>query len=260
MPLHLEPIVCGNAEGETLVFVQGWPDDLSLWDGAVGALAPTYRCVRTNFPNYGEGEPTRWGATTEEIVDALVRLFREVAVEKPITLVLHDWGSYWGHAAHRRCPEIVARIATLDVAPHYEPGPIAALGIVAYQSWLLAAFVLGGRVGTSMTRSFAKRNGAPAPVERIDARMNYPYRNIWVDLATGRRRKLEEGYFPSCPLLFVYGEKKPFPFHSKAWTDHVKKTGGDVVALPCGHWVPVDPGFVDVLSRWLRKTDSLRSA
>jgi hypothetical protein len=81
--------------------------------------------------------------------------------------------------------------------------------------------------------------------------MNYPYRNIWADIVAGRDRKLVKGYWPTCPLLFVYGENKPFPFHSAVWVDHVRRVGGDVVALPCGHWVPHEASFVNLLRRWL---------
>jgi pimeloyl-ACP methyl ester carboxylesterase len=251
MSLHLDPIVSGNEAGETIVFVQGWPDDASIWDDAVAALGARYRCLRVNLPNYGGAVTTRWGYDTEEIVEALVRLFRDVGAVRPVTLVLHDWGCYWGHAAHHRCPEVVARVAGLDVAPHYEPDARAMLGIMAYQWWLFGAFVVAGPVGNWMTRRFAKLGGAPADPARLDARMNYPYRNAWADIFTGRIRELTQGYWPTCPLLFVYGERKPFPFHSKAWIDHVQRVGGETVGLPCGHWVMKHPSFVGILTRWL---------
>ena len=53
------------------------------------------------------------------------------------------------------------------------------------------------------------------------------------------------------PLLFVYGKKKPFPFHSQKWLNHVEKTGGVVAALDCGHWVSRDPAFGPILRNWL---------
>jgi hypothetical protein len=52
-------------------------------------------------------------------------------------------------------------------------------------------------------------------------------------------------------VLFVYSERKPFPFHSDVWVNHVRKIGGEVVALPCDHWVPRQSSFVAVLARWL---------
>jgi cis-3-alkyl-4-acyloxetan-2-one decarboxylase len=89
--------------------------------------------------------------------------------------------------------------------------------------------------------------------------MNYPYRNIWLDIVKGRDQRLTEGYWPKCPLLFIHGESKPYPFHSDGWVEHVRSVGGKVVGLPCGHWVTQDPSFVDVLVRWLEETRNSRA-
>ncbi len=257
MALHLTPIVEGNASGETIVFLQGWPDDASLWDLSVEALRDTYRCVRVTLPNYAGDRTTRWGYPTEEIVDAVEAFVREAGRGKPVTLVLHDWGCYWGHAVHSRAPELVARLVGVDVAPHFKPASArAVLGIIAYQWWLLGAFAVGGPIGDAMTRRFAKLAHVPVPRERLTAWMNYPYRNVWADLLTGRARKLVRGYWPTCPILFVYGEKKPYFFHDDTWIDHVRKVGGEVVGLPCNHWVPREAAFVDLLRRWLGATDA----
>jgi len=214
----------------------------------------TYRCVRTTLPNFDGARTSRRGHPTEAIVDAVVELLREAGGGRPVTLVLHDWGCYWGHAAHHRAPELVSRVASLDVAPHYHPTLGAALGIMAYQWWLFGAFTVGGPIGDAMTRAMARAAGAPAPSARIHAWMNYPYRNIWADLVTGRAGKLTRGYYPTCPLLFVYGEKKPFMFHSASWLRHVQKAGGQIAALPVDHWVMKDTSFVRLLERWLART------
>jgi pimeloyl-ACP methyl ester carboxylesterase len=255
---HLEPIVSGNPRGATILFVQGWPDDASLWDETIAVVGAKYRCVRTNMPNYDGTVSARWGYHTEEMVSAVVDLIERVATKGPITLVLHDWGSYWGHAAHHRVPSLVSRVASIDVAPHFQPTTAAQIaGILSYQSFLLAAFAMGGRIGDQLTRTAAKRFGAPLQSSQINAAMNYPYRNVFEDLISGRAQKLTKGYWPTCPLLFVYGEKKPFPFHSQSWLDHVKKTGGEVVGLPSNHWVPKHPGFAPMLADWLERTDAV---
>jgi pimeloyl-ACP methyl ester carboxylesterase len=238
------------------VFVQGWPDDSSLWDAQVARLSPRYRCVRMDMPGYGHAPRPRWGVRSEDIIEALASLVREVGRGGPVTLVLHDWGCIWGHAMHARHPELVARVVGLDVAPHFAPSAKAVAGIVAYQSWLAAAFFLGGRIGDRMTRSMARRAGAPMAPERIHAAMNYPYRNVWLDLASGRTRRNDAGYWPELPLLFVYGQDKPFPFHSRAWIEHVQRTGGEVVALDGGHWIPRHPAFTEILAGFLERTDA----
>jgi hypothetical protein len=46
----------------------------------------------------------------------------------------------------------VAAVAGVDVAPHYKPTPRAVAFILAYQSWLWGAFVVGGPIGDAMTR------------------------------------------------------------------------------------------------------------
>jgi pimeloyl-ACP methyl ester carboxylesterase len=254
--LTLKPRIEGDDAGHTLLFVQGWPDDSSLWDAQVARLSARYRCVRVDLPGYGDAERPRWGVTSDAIIDALARCAREVGRGTPITLVLHDWGCVWGHAMHNRNPTLVARVVGLDVAPHFAPGAKATAGIVAYQSWLAAAFFLGGSIGDRMTRAMAKRAGAPLPPERIHASMNYPYRNIWLDLISGRSRRNDAGYWPELPLLFVYGKDKPFGFHSKAWVEHVERTGGEVVALDGGHWVPKHPASTEILAGFLERTDA----
>ncbi len=251
MTLRLEALVEGPATGETLVFIQGWPDDASLWDQHVSALSARYRCVRTTLPNFDGRRTARWGYGTDEIVDALTAVIREVSPNNRVTLILHDWGCYWGHLLHHRHPELVARIAGLDVAPHVEPGPVAALGIVAYQSWLIAAFLIGGSLGDWMTRVLAQALGAPMRRSQINAWMNYPYRNAWQDRARGHTHINNQAYWPDVPLLFVYAKQKPFPFHSKKWLAHIERSGGTVVGLDCGHWVPTDPAFFPILEEWL---------
>ena len=86
--------------------------------------------------------------------------------------------------------------------------------------------------------------------------MNYPYWNVWRDLLSGRAKGRNDDYWPQVSLLFVYGKKKPFPFHSRKWIEHVESTGGKVFGLDCGHWVPLDPAFGEILGSWLETGQS----
>jgi len=258
MTLRLEPIVDGPATAETVFLLQGWPDDATLWDQHVAALSLRYRCVRTTMPNFDGRRVARWGYGTDEIVAALAALIEEVSPHSPVTLVVHDWGCYWGFLLHQEHPHLVARVAALDIAPHVEPSPLAVLGIIAYQWWLIAAFVIGGPIGDWMTRSLAAALGAPLPRLQINAWMNYPYRNAWRDILSGRAKERADTYWPQVPLLFVYGKRKPFPFHSRKWIEHVERSGGTVRGLDCGHWVSLDPAFGGVLLDWLAATENAR--
>ncbi len=256
MSLRLEPVVEGPEDAPVLFFLQGWPDDASLWDRQVALLSRRYRCVRTTMPNFDGQRTARWGYGTDEIVAALAALLEEVSPSRPVTLILHDWGCFWGYILHQQHPHLVTRVAGLDIAPHVEPSPLAMCGIIAYQWWLIAAFAIDGGLGDAMTRSLAGRMGAPMPVSRITSWMNYPYRNAWADLFSGRAKARAADYWPTVPLLFAYGKKKPFPFHSRKWIEHVEEAGGTVVGLDCDHWVPRDPAFDPILEEWLASTAS----
>jgi hypothetical protein len=63
------------------------------------------------------------------------------------------------------------------VAPDMRPTPRELVLLLAYQWWLLAAFVSGGRLGDWMTRRFARFVKAPKPGGALNAGMNYPQRS-----------------------------------------------------------------------------------
>lgn len=252
---HLNPYSDGPADGDVLFFIQGWPDDHSLWDGLVGALSDRYRCVRVDLPNYPGAEQRRWGYAHEAIVEALVKCIREVSPDKPVTLVAHDWGAYWAYRLHHAHEALVSRIVGLDIAPHIQPKLYEVPLIAAYQLWLASAFVAGGPVGDWMTRRFASIAGAPEQ-HTANAKLNYPYFYTWRDVFTGRAAKALRGYWPDVPLLFAYGVKKPMRFHSDRWLTHVRSRPGNAVLEleKSGHWVTRDPRLSGEVRSWLDET------
>lgn len=258
--LSLERRVEGNPTGHTLLFIQGWPDDMTLWNAQVEVLAPEYRCVRVNLPNLGGSERVRAGYRTDEILDALEHSLVEFSADGPLTLVVHDWGAYWGYMIHNRNPARVVRLVGLDVAPHIRPTPGLLLGTVLYQSWLASAFLIGGPIGDGMTRALAAAMGAPRPTRELDSTMNYPYRNVFEDLASGRVFRYTAKYWPKMPILFAYGAKSPLYFHSDNWYRHVRaQDDGAVVPLDTGHWLMKKRQFTEVLADWLHRTRYVES-
>jgi pimeloyl-ACP methyl ester carboxylesterase len=254
-PPLLKPLIEGEAEGQTLFFIQGWPDDHTLWDDQVARLRDRYRCVRVDLPNSGNAEYRRWGYSHEEIVEGLANCIRSISPEKPVTLIAHDWGAYWGYWLHHRHPELVARIVGLDIAPHMKPNPREILFIIAYQWWLLTAFVSGGRIGDWMTRRLARIARTPKQGAEVTAAMNYPYLYAWRDVVAGRTQEIFRGYSPKVPMLFIYGANKPARFHSDQWLDFVRsQPGNEVVELESDHWVTRDPRLSGLLRDWLDAT------
>jgi pimeloyl-ACP methyl ester carboxylesterase len=112
------------------------------------------------------------------------------------------------------------------------------LAVMGYQLWLALAWKIGGRLGTRMTRAMARWLRCPSDPARITHRMNYPYAMQWFGTVGGFKKAATVKL--GVPLLFVYGERKPFMFHSTRWCDQVASTPGSaVLGLPCGHWVMV---------------------
>jgi pimeloyl-ACP methyl ester carboxylesterase len=217
---------------------------------------------RVDLPNYKGAEYRRWGFSHDEIVEALARSVRDVSPGRAVTLVAHDWGAYWGYWLHHRHPELVLRIVGLDVAPDMKPTAHEILMIIGYQWWLLAAFVLGGRVGDWMTRRFARTATAPRQGDVLNSSINYPYLYTWRDILTGRASKALKGYSPQIPVMFIYGQAKPGRFHSDAWLEFVRsRPGNRVVALEgTGHWVTRDPRLSGLVRSWLDGTPGLTPA
>jgi hypothetical protein len=63
--------------------------------------------------------------------------------------------------------------------------------------------------------------------------------------------------FPQCPMLFVFGEKKPIMFHSQKCVDTLNATpGSKACGLPGGHWFFVgrqQAKTVELMRKFLNK-------
>jgi pimeloyl-ACP methyl ester carboxylesterase len=254
---HLSPSIGGLDSGPTLLFVQGWPDDLSMWDSLVAALRDRYRCVRVNMPNYPGAEYRRWGYDHEQMAEGLAQCVREISRGKPITLIAHDWGAVWSYRMHLRHPELVSRFVALDIGPDVKPNATEAAIIVAYQFWLATAFVIGGGAGDWMTRRMARLARSPLQGAAVHAGMNYPYLHTWKELLSGKAPSFA-GYAPEIPLMLIYGGKKPARFHTERWADFVRsRPDNAVIELPnATHWVTLDPKLNSFVAGFLDRTNA----
>jgi pimeloyl-ACP methyl ester carboxylesterase len=239
---------------DTLVLLHGWPDTAALWDGTVAALSPRFRCVRFTWPGFAPDDADR-APTLDDLVQLLHQVVLTVAGGQPVTLVLHDWGCVFGYHFARLHPQLVRRVVGVDVGDAGSPAHVAALnwkakaGIAGYQLWLALAWKWGGTLGDGMARRMAAALRVPVPPADIRARMGHPYWRAW----TGGYRATRP-FEPAVPMLFVYGRRKPFLFHSRAWAERLAaRPGSRVLEMKTGHWVMVDAPdeFQRVLADWL---------
>jgi pimeloyl-ACP methyl ester carboxylesterase len=250
-------VVTEGDRGPVVLMLHGWPDTRVLWDAQVAALRDQFRCVRFTLPGFEPGSKRRATSLVEMLTlfDKVVDL---VSRDQPIVLLLHDWGCFFGYQYAMLRPDRIERVIGIDIGDAGSPAHVASLTapakamMASYQLWLAAAWRVGGSAGDAMTRAMARAIKAPAPPDQIHAGMNYPYDIRWTGShgSYRDRRSLEL----ACPLLFIYGRRKPFMFHSPIWATGVAaQPGCEVIAMDTGHWVMrEEPAAVnDAILRWL---------
>jgi pimeloyl-ACP methyl ester carboxylesterase len=252
-----------QAEGtgpEVLLMLHGWPDTHRLWDAQVAAFAARFRCVRFTLPGFEPSTPPD-PASLDRIVELLHRVSLRTSPDRPVTLLLHDWGCLFGYQFAMRHPQRVARIVGVDVGDAGSGAHLRSLGVKAkasiaiYQLWLALAWRLGGRLGDRMARGMAKALRCPAEPSRIHAGMGYPYDIQW----TGSHGSYRHGlpFDPPCPMLYLYGARKPFHFHSAEWAQALARwPGSRVLPMHTGHWVMCQEpqAFNAAVASWLEAT------
>ena len=242
-------MIVEGAGTRPIVMVHGWPDTHRLWDSTVEALKGQYRCVRFTLPGFEPGAPKRAYAFSE-----LIEVLRQtVGPFAPVTLLLHDWGCLFGYQFAMRHPGMVERVIGVDIGDAGSRAHLAEIGasgklkIVAYQLWLAAAWLLGS---DAMARMMARMIRVP-PGREVRAQMGYPYAMRWFGVAGGFKDL--KVFKPHCPMLFLYGTRKPVMFHSDTWAQRVESRAFDT-----GHWVMVQAGeeFNRAIVAWLAQHDA----
>jgi len=243
MPL-CEHTIEGNPAGRTVVFIHGWPDDASLWRMQVPALAEDYRCVLLTLPNFGREHVRVGGYNFPELVEMIAATIRSVQAEGRVHLVTHDWGAYIGYLLERTHPELIGRMVALDIGGHIgRPDIRTALMIAAYQKALIVSWLVGGIIpplGNLMTKLVGRVVRVPSRQRaNIRSRYNYSYFYLWRGIILPWKRSSILGrYRPQCPVLYLFGERKPLMFHSSRWLDIVNEAGGRSEGIAgAGHWL-----------------------
>lgn len=279
------PVTAEGSGSETLFFVHGWPDDEHLWDAQVEHFRARFRCLRVTMPHFaGRARAQELGhqpggvdfSEGGEIVAATIRA---ESPDRPVILVIHDWGCLWGFFAQVRHPELVKAVVAMDVGPPstfpagIESLPKVMVAGIAYQQWLLHAYGiahatsgtpfqgLGRWVGDGMARGCARlfmpraANSKDLHSDRITADACYPYYFFQMNIGVRGAHVPDDGEpEPSCPCLFFYGKRKPGSFHNRSWEKHLKSRDDcKVVPMEAGHWLQLEkPQEVNrIMEEWL---------
>ncbi len=254
----------GSPSAPILFFIHGWPDSSDLWKSQVAHFSKTYRCIAVTLPCFGKEHEGNCGDNFPTLVDRLAATISTVtanSAKKTVTVVGHDWGAHLTYLLDQRHPELIERLITMDVGAHLKPVSWQhSLFLVGYQWWLASAYFVGKilpPLADGMTRAFAKKAQAPRYPD-VNHHMNYLYVHYWRARFSNDAGSLPFRYRPSKPILFLFGEKKKYPFHSPRWEKTVTQTpGSKVVGLPgCDHWLMArDPQLTNsLMEAWLSAT------
>jgi cis-3-alkyl-4-acyloxetan-2-one decarboxylase len=261
LKVHIE----GN--GPTVVMLHGWPDSLALWDDTVAALSGGYRCVRFSLPGFDLAQPPR-PVSVDGMCALIGAVVDAVSPGEPVTLLLHDWGCFFGYEYAARHPQRVARVVGTDIGDTNSGAYLKSLTvkeklmIATYQLWLAVAWKLGGwlpGLADRMTRFMARNIGCRTPPERMGWQMNYPYAMQWFGSFGGLRgvARVDKVFGPKMPTLFLFGKRKPFMFHSARWLAALGTTPGcRVRGFDAGHWLMLQQPaqFTAAVREWLDET------
>ncbi|MEO6626248.1 MAG: alpha/beta hydrolase, partial [Burkholderiaceae bacterium] len=92
----------------------------------------------------------------------------------------------------------------------------------------------------------------------IGWQMNYPYAMRWFGSAGGLAHLAP---MPTgLPMLYIYGDRKPFMFHSAQWLAALAQRPGSAVRLfRTGHWVMAQQPqmFNECVRDWLLALDAV---
>jgi len=243
--------------GEAIVMIHGWPDTYRLWDAQAAFFKDRYRCVRFTLPGFDIEKPRR-AYSLAETMSIIEHIVERTCPGRRVILLLHDWGCAFGYQFAMRRPELVSKIVGVDIgdagtrAHRRSLSAKAKAMIFAYQMWLAIAWRIAGRAGDWMTLWMARTIGCRSDPRFIDSRMDYPYYIAWFG-AHGSYRDMVR-FDPPAPMLFVYGKRKPFLFHTPAWADALASRPGCAArAFETGHWVMSQQPreFNDVFDAWL---------
>jgi pimeloyl-ACP methyl ester carboxylesterase len=165
----------GRGDGPVIVAVHGYPDNHTVWDGVVVALAGRHRVVTYDVRGAGASDQPadRSAYRMARLVDDLRAVLDDVSPGRPAHLLAHDWGSIQTWAAVSD-PALRDRIASytsisgpcLDhVRPWIRSARPRHVLKQALESYYIALFHIPGLAELAWRRAFAER--ALARMSRI---------------------------------------------------------------------------------------------
>jgi pimeloyl-ACP methyl ester carboxylesterase len=103
-------------EGPALVLLHGWPQSWRAWKKVIPLLAPNYTVIAPDLRGLGLSSLAQDGYAKRKVAEDVVRLVRDVLGHRVFYLAGHDWGGPVAFSLAMDHPDLVKKLAILDVA------------------------------------------------------------------------------------------------------------------------------------------------
>ncbi|MEL7422096.1 MAG: alpha/beta hydrolase [Bacteroidota bacterium] len=242
-----------QGEGETIIFLHGWPTNAELWRSQVEALQANYRVIAFDWLGFGASDkPTQHTYTftaQKEILDTVISEL--VPPDEKITLVGHDIGGPPTILWASENPERVARLILLNTILYTLKTPLDAFSEVLLSlpitrdlfvsNWgLNSVFGVNTKSGSAATKAHIKElvaayANAPAALKR---------QTLVQPMHHGRQNELKtlSQQFAQLPVdkHLIIAKKDPLCYA------HIRRLSEENPDVPvhyldnCGHFMPID--------------------
>jgi pimeloyl-ACP methyl ester carboxylesterase len=152
----------GDAAGDPVVLLHGWPQHWWCWRKIIPPLAEAgYRVIAPDLRGHGWSEAPKDGYGKEQFADDLIALLDALGLDR-VKLVGHDWGGMTGFLACMRHPDRFEKYVALGIAPPFpsgDPKQILSLWRMYYQVPLTAPILAPLIVSRPQSIALALRAG-----------------------------------------------------------------------------------------------------
>jgi pimeloyl-ACP methyl ester carboxylesterase len=110
---EIEISKAGNKDNKSIVFIHGFPFDLTMWNNVIDSLKTDFYCVSYNIRGFGKSSGGDGQFTMEMFVDDLEEIIKKLKLNKPIICGL-SMGGYITLRAIERFEKILGGLILCD--------------------------------------------------------------------------------------------------------------------------------------------------
>jgi len=236
-----------NTNKPIILFIHGWPDDYRVFEKQIKLLQENYYCLAVTLPDFGTNIQKGFFRkfyipSIGDVADDLARVLKTEFPDRYFYLVGHDWGAIFCYILEKRNPDIIKKIATIDVAPSVAMKEVPWVGrfvLLTYQFMLLYSWFLPNFIGKWIGLFFFNLLRAPG------RKYGYYYTNYchwiyasyWLRFFAAWKRELKH-YCPKCPGFFAYSAPHfGLKFYSSSFLKRYREAGHIEKQYKADHWI-----------------------